>query len=133
MPSSSSGNNNYNPPATLPSAKASVKASAKPAVSSTPVPVSVQLVQIKQDLESNIQSIPEKDKLEIEDYLKNAEKLQKEGKTEQALVLLQRAKNKLNDLKYKKADYTWQIVLVVLVILLAVAIYYVKKRMPARS
>ncbi|MFH1442440.1 MAG: hypothetical protein ABIG96_00240, partial [Candidatus Micrarchaeota archaeon] len=140
MPSLTQGCTVYNPPSggspyyppsppTTLTAAPSPSASIKP--SPSPLPVSIQVVQIKQEIEDNINLIPEQDRLDIQDLVQQAETLQKQGRTEQALVLLTKAKTKLNqtiaDSKTKKAGSDWMLGTLAAIIILAIGIYYFKR------
>ncbi|MFH0972052.1 MAG: right-handed parallel beta-helix repeat-containing protein [Candidatus Micrarchaeota archaeon] len=127
-----SGGSPYYPPSQpgTPTNTPSPSASIKP--SPSPLPVSIQVVQIRQEIEDNINLIPEQDRLDIQDLVQQAETLQKQGRTDQALILLTKAKTKLNqtiaDSKTKKAGSDWMIGALAAIIILAIGIYYFKKR-----
>ncbi len=100
--------------------------------SATPtIEASLELIKLKKEIDNEIYQLPENDALDIRDLYNQAELLQKEGKNEQALILLKRAREKLQrtiiDSKAKKADFTWQIAILALISILAIAIYYIKK------
>ncbi|MFH0972351.1 MAG: hypothetical protein V1835_07370, partial [Candidatus Micrarchaeota archaeon] len=113
---------------------------AAPLPSSNPSPTPRPSIAIQQEFTKSAIEIEDQlpdiefdqaSQADIQKLLNEAKELQKQGKTEQALVVLKNARAKLNDTiaksRERKADFTWQIALILLVIVAAVAIYYAKK------
>jgi hypothetical protein len=115
-----------NPPKGSPTQTKMANASASPST----IPTNVQIIKLRTEIDGQIYTsqISEAALLEVRQLLAEAELLQKQGKSEQALVLLNRAKSKLTEYgdksKNTKASFTWQIALLVLVLLVSAAIYY---------
>ncbi len=121
----------YNPPANPQSADPSRRPSPSPnaSVSPSPLPAS-QYVELREDIVKDINLLEEVDRLEIESYLRQAEKLQKEGRYEQAMQVLGNAKRKMAEasvkVEGKKADIAWVFAFTLLAFLMLYAVYYVK-------
>jgi hypothetical protein len=112
----------------------------RPAISPTPtkkagnqtatptINVNVQIIRLRAEVEQGLPDIPDSSRSEIEELLKTASLLERQGRTEQALVLLRRANDRMQgyitDNQNKKANYTWQFAILILVLLCAMAFYY---------
>ncbi len=108
-----------------------------PSASVAPTPsltVQQEFVVRALDIESELPAIDfdRESQLDIQELLKEAKILQKQGRTEQALALLGRAKTRLNETVSKsgdqKAGFLWQVAAAMLVALLALAFYFIHKR-----
>ncbi|MFH0972369.1 MAG: hypothetical protein V1835_07460 [Candidatus Micrarchaeota archaeon] len=86
------------------------------------------------EIEDNLPEIDfdQQGQKDIAGMVDQAKLLQKQGKTEQALVLLKQAKEKmqtkLQDAKVRKADWNWLFGLVAILLIVAAGIYYFKKK-----
>jgi hypothetical protein len=103
----------------------------KPIVNATPTPepqVNAEVVRLKQDLEDGLSGLSPDETSEVDAMLREAELLYKEGKTDQALIVLNRARARLKDTiaqsKTTKANFTWQIAALAVILIGGFAFYY---------
>ncbi|MFH1442825.1 MAG: fibronectin type III domain-containing protein [Candidatus Micrarchaeota archaeon] len=121
----------YSPPSYYPESSPSAKPSASP--TATNASSVQQFIEVSLEIEERLPEIDfdTEGQQDIADMLAQAKELQRQGRTEQALVLLGKAREKLKqtieDSKTERAGFTWQIVAMLSVMFLALLIYYVKK------
>ncbi|MFH0971436.1 MAG: hypothetical protein V1835_02605 [Candidatus Micrarchaeota archaeon] len=113
-------------PPTTPTSSPSPSARASP---SPTVSANTHILQLRDEFTDALPELSESDAIDIQELLKQAELLEKEGKKEQALVLVGNARRKLTDaldkVKGNKASFTWPVAIVLIIVVLGFGGYYV--------